>query len=265
MLKNLISYARLMLSYIKINFNSQLEYRGAFLSQSLAMFINNAVWVVFWVLFFNKFPVLKGWDVKDVITLWAISASGFGIAHSVCGNALPLAGLIARGQLDAWMLYPRALLSHLLLGKMIATAVGDAVFGFVVYILFVRPDAVHLALFTVLTLAVALLFVGFSVLSGSLSFYVGNAEGLAEQWRFAMITFSTYPATLFDGTVMLLLYTLIPAGFVSYLPVQALRSLSLTDALLTLAGAVALMMVGTAVFYHGLRRYESGNLMEMRG
>ena len=69
-----------------------------------------------------------------------------------------------------------------------------------------------------------LLFVGFSVLTGSLSFFLGNAASLSEQWRNAMITFSTYPAILFEGAVKLLLFTLIPAGFVSYLPIQALRS-----------------------------------------
>jgi ABC-2 type transport system permease protein len=147
------------------------------------------------------------------------------------------------------------------LGKMFATAIGDALFGFLVYLLFVKPDLVHFALFTLLTFAVAFLFVGFSILTSSLSFYLGNAAGLAEQWRFAMITFSTYPATLFEGPVKLLLYTLIPAGFVSYLPVQALRNLSLADAGLTLLGAIGVVAAGVAVFYHGLSQYESGNLM----
>jgi ABC-2 type transport system permease protein len=65
--------------------------------------------------------------------------------------------------------------------------------------------------------------------------------------------------------VKLLLYTLIPAAFVTYLPIQALRELSLTHAALAVAGALGVLAVGVAVFSYGLRRYESGNLMEMRG
>jgi ABC-2 type transport system permease protein len=264
-LARLTNYLSLAAAYTRLNFNSQLEYRGAFFSQVLAMFLNNLVWVSFWSLFFTRFPVLRGWTVQDVITVWAIAAAGFGLAHAIFGNALSLPGLIAQGQLDVWMLYPRALLPHLLLGRMSATSWGDAIFGFVIYLAYVRPDLVHFLLFTALTLSVALLFVGFSVLSGSLSFYLGNATGLAEQWRFAMITFSTYPAILFDGAVRLLLYTVIPAAFVTYLPIEALRQLSLFYALLTLLGSLAVLTVGSLVFYHGLRRYESGNLMEMRG
>ena len=261
----LTSYLAMAGAYVRLNLRAQTEYRGAFLSQAVAMFLNNAVWVAFWCLFFDRFPVLRGWDVKDVITLWAIAASGFGLAHSVCGNGLHLPALIARGQLDVWMLYPRAPLSHLLLGRMSATACGDAIFGYVVYVAFVRPDLMHFLLFTALTLSVAVLFVGFSVLSGSVGFYLGNSEGLSEQWRFAMITFSTYPATLFDGAVKLVLYTLIPAGFVSYFPIAALKQMSLADAGLALVGALGVLAAGVAVFYHGLSRYESGNLMEMRG
>jgi len=265
MLRRIHNYLGLAAAYTRLNLNAQLAYRGAFAAQVLAMLLNDGVWVVFWTLFFTRFPVLRGWSVQDVLAIWAITAAGFGLAHAIYGNALDLAGVIVRGQLDAWMLYPRALLPHMLLGRMSASAWGDALFGYAVYFIFVRPDLAHALLFIGLSLAVALLFVGFSVLTGSLSFFLGNASGLADQWRFAMLTFSTYPAVLFDGAIKIVLYTLVPAGFVSYLPVQALRDLSLSNAALAAAGAFAILMAGVAVFYLGLRRYESGNLMEMRG
>jgi ABC-2 type transport system permease protein len=263
-LSRLANFARLAAAYVRLNFNAQLEYRAAFFMQVAAMFVNDCVWVVFWAVFFTRFPILEGWNVGDVITVWAVAAAGFGLAHAVCGNTLHLATLIAQGQLDAWMLYPRALLPHMLLGKMDATAWGDALFGFAVYVAFVRPDLQHFALFTLLALSAAVLFVGFGVLSGSLGFYLGNSATLTEQWRFAMITFSTYPAVLFKGAVKLLLFTVIPAAFVNSFPVEALRSMSLGDAALALAGSLGVLAVGTLVFYHGLRRYESGNLMAMR-
>jgi ABC-2 type transport system permease protein len=145
------------------------------------------------------------------------------------------------------------------------TAWGDLFFGYLVYMLFVRPDLAHFLMFTGLTLSVAMLFVGFAVLSGSLGFFLGNATALSMQWFNAMLTFSTYPAILFEGAVKMLLFTLIPAGFVSYLPIEALRQLSPAHALLAVLGAFAVLVVSALVFYVGLRRYESGNLMEMRG
>ena len=265
MLKRLANYLGLVAAYTRLNLNAQLEYRGAFVMQVAAMFLNDGVWLVFWTLFFTRFPVLRGWSITDVITVWALTASGFGLAHALYGNVLMLAGMVAQGQLDAWMLYPRALLPHMLLGRMHASAWGDALFGYAVYLLFVRPDLPHFLLFVLLTLSAMLVFVGFGVLTGSLSFFMGNASSLADQWRFAMITFSTYPSVLFEGAIKLLLYTLVPAGFVSYLPVQALRELAPRYALLAFGGALGVLAAGVVVFYLGLRRYESGNLMEMRG
>jgi ABC-2 type transport system permease protein len=163
------------------------------------------------------------------------------------------------------MLYPRAVLSHLILGRTIATAWGDAVFGYVVYLAFVRPDAAHFTLFVILSLSVAMVFVGFSVLSGSLAFFIGNAVTLSEQWRFALITFSTYPEDLFTGLTRIVLFTAIPAAFVSYLPVEALRTLSMRSVAFSLLGALTIAAAGSGLFYLGLRRYESGNLFSMNG
>ncbi len=259
-----LDYLRLVWTYLRLNLSAQLEYRGAFISQVVAMFVNDVVWVIFWGIFFTRFPVLRGWDVRDVITLWAVVAAGFGLAHAVYGNTMALATLIAEGQLDLWMLYPRALLPHVLLGRMSATAWGDVLFGFAVYLVFVRPDAAHFTLFLFLSLSTAALFVGFGALSASIGFYLGNSAALTEQWRFAMLTFGTYPAPLFQGAVKLVLFTAIPSAFIHLFPVRALRSLSLGDAGLALLGALAFVAAGAAVFHHGLRRYQSGNLLAMR-
>jgi ABC-2 type transport system permease protein len=264
-MRAVVEYAKLTWAYLRLNLAGQLAYRGAFVSQVAAMFVNDLIWVVFWVLFFTRFQVLRGWTVADVVTVWALAAAGFGLAHAVWGNVVALPGMIARGELDVWMLYPRPLLAHLLLGKSDVTAWGDVLFGYAVYAWFVRPDLPHLALFAVLSLAVAALFVGLGVLVGSLGFYLGNATILAEQWTGATITFATYPSPIFTGAIKVVLFTVVPAGFINQLPVEALRTLSLRWASLTLLGSLAFVGLGVLVFRRGMRRYESGNLLAMRG
>ena len=261
----LLDYLGLAGSYVWFNLRAQMAYRNAFASQIVGMIVNDAIWVTFWVIFFTRFPVIAGWHARDVITLWALVATGFGMAYAFYGNSLTLANLIVQGQLDAWMLYPRSLLPHLLLGKMNATAWGDILFGIGVYATFAHPDPAHLAWFLALAICVAVVFVGFGVLTGSLALYIGNATALASQWQNAAMSFATYPDALFSGVVKVLLYTLLPAGFISYLPMHALRTLSPADALLAACGALGVLALGTAAFYHGLKRYESGNLLEMRG
>jgi ABC-2 type transport system permease protein len=265
MVASLMDYLKLAAAYVRFNFKAQLEYRGAFVSQVASMFVNDGFWVAFWMLFFRKFPVLHGWSLTDVIALWAILTAGFGLAYGIMGNTLHIAASVAQGEIDGWLLQPRAVLPHLLLGRSVPSAWGDALFGYAVYIGFVRPEWTQMAAFVLLSIAVAAVFIGFGVLSGSLSFFIGNAGALADQWRNTLISFSTYPPTLFQGAVKILLYTVIPAGFASYLPVETLRSMSPVYALLTVCGSAAFLAAGAAAFYLGLRRYESGNLASING
>ena len=73
------------------------------------------------------------------------------------------------------------------------------------------------------------------------------------------------PTTLFSGLVRVLLFTALPAGFIAYVPVRFLREWQAWQvaALVGAAAFFALLMV--VVFRIGLRRYESGNLVAMRG
>src|SRR4051812_30132097 len=162
MFQAFFDYLGLCAAYLRININAQLEYRGAFYSQIAAMFMNDGAWVLFWLLFFTRFQVLHGWNLNDVMCLWAVTTAGFGLAYGFMGTAYRrLAPAIAQGELDLWMLHPRAVLPHLLLGSTVPAAWGDAVFGYVIYFGFVKPNVPHALVFVVLSLVVAVVFVGF--------------------------------------------------------------------------------------------------------
>ena len=74
-----------------------------------------------------------------------------------------------------------------------------------------------------------------------------------------MLTLSLYPEALFSGGIRLLLFTLIPAGFIGYLPVSLLRAFRWEGLAACLAGTLFFAALARLVFERGLRRYESGN------
>ncbi len=80
----------------------------------------------------------------------------------------------------------------------------------------------------------------------------------------ALVSLSSYPTVIFHGIIKAVLFTLIPAGFLSYVPVQLLRAFSwpLLGGLVLFTVAITAAAIG--VFQAGLRRYESGNLVLMR-
>jgi ABC-2 type transport system permease protein len=244
---------------------SAMAYRGAFLMQVVGMILNNSMLLFFWWILFTRLPTLQGWTMSQVMVLYALVAFGFGAANIVCGNAFLVARSIVRGELDYYLSLPADPLVHLLVSRMSLSAWGDLLFGLGVFLIADPAWLRHLPLFLLLGLLAGLVFVAFSVLVGSLAFWVGNADNLAAQAINALITFGIYPLEIFPGTVQWLLYTLIPAAFIGSMPAALLTEFDAGRLALLLAVTAGLVLLARTVFQWGLRRYESGNLVVVRG
>jgi ABC-2 type transport system permease protein len=240
--------ARLVGGYFRHNLMSAMAYRGAFLLQVVGMILNNSMLLFFW------------WMV-----LYALVAFGSGAANIVCGNAFLVARTIVRGELDYYLALPADPLVHLLVSRMSLSAWGDLLFGLGVFLIADPAWIRHLPLFLLLGLLAGLVFVAFSVLVGSLAFWVGNADNLAAQAINALITFGIYPIEIFPSAVQWLLYTLIPAAFIGSMPAALLTEFDAGQMALLVAVTAGLVLLARVVFQWGLRRYESGNLVIVRG
>ena len=257
-------YGRFVWGYVTANIQSALEYRLSFATQVFAMLLNDLMWLIFWLAYFGKFPLVAGWGRDDVVMLWAVVAAGFGLGTTICGNVFRLAGMIVRGEMDFYLALPKPVLPHALISRMSITAPGDIAFGVLVFAVIVQPTLMQCLLFGLFMITTAMILVAFGVITQSLSFWLGNAEGLAQQMTNALISFSTYPTVIFSNTVKLFLFTVIPAGFIAYVPVQLLREFSWSWFGGLLAFALGMVVLAAFVFRSGLRRYESGNLVLMR-
>lgn len=257
-------FLRFVWAYVGANVQGALEYRVSFASQIFAMLLNDAMWVIFWIAYFDRFTLVAGWGRNEIVTVWAIAAAGFGLGTTLCGNVMQLAAMITRGELDFYLALPKPVLPHMLISRMSLTAPGDMLFGVLVYGLIVRPALWQWALFALFTVTAAAIFVSFNVLVQSLAFWLGNAEGFARELFNALLNFATYPTVIFSGLVKVVLFTIIPAGFITYVPVQLLRDFSWTLLLGLLGFTIGLIALSVLVFRSGLRRYESGNLVLMR-
>src|SRR6185436_4274114 len=174
-------------------------------------------------------------------------------AVGIFGNCHRYAALVADGSLDFYLLLPRPVLLHVLVSRMSISAWGDALFGLVLYAAFVRPSPLELAAFVLVALAAGAIIASYFSLANALAFWLGQAEGLAAQLSNALIMFSTYPTTLFSGMVRVALFTVLPAGFVAYVPVRFLREWQAWQlgSLLGAAGVFVLLTIW--VFQRGLR------------
>ncbi|WP_409341974.1 ABC transporter permease [Paenibacillus sp. MBLB4367] len=248
----------------KLNAAGAMEFRMSFMMTAGMMFINNLVWIFFWSIYFKQFPIVNGWQQDDVMMMWAVGTAGYGLAAIFFGNMTRIANIVATGQLDLYLSQPKPVLLNVLVSRMSVTAIGDLVFGLLLYAIFGDGTPAGVLKFVSAALLSTVIFLFFMVATQSLAFYIGNAEGLGQQLFITFITFSTYPTDIFRGFARLLLFTAVPAGFVSYLPIGWIREFQPAFALGAVGAAAGLAAVGIGLFYRGLRRYSSGNALGMR-
>ncbi|MBN1564890.1 MAG: ABC-2 family transporter protein [Anaerolineae bacterium] len=248
---------------VKLNLAGLMEYRATFLTQAIGMFINNGIYFVFWLMFFDRFEEVRGYQIEQIYLLFALVAGGWGLAFTFAGNANRIAGLIAQGRLDYYLTLPRPVLPHILFSYMNPFTMGDLSFAVIAYIFAGRFDVLSILLWLVCAICAAIICVSFMAVIGCAAFFMGNAV----QWTFylenALITFSLYPMGLFQGVARLLLFTLIPSAFIGAVPVEIVETHSF--ALLGALAGAALAGIGimTVVFRIGLRRYESGSAINV--
>lgn len=255
---------RFMTSSWRLNLAGAMEFRFSFLLTVGTMIVNNIVWIIFWGMYFGRFPVLNGWTLQDVMMMWAAAAGGFGIMAVFFGNATRLANLVATGQLDVFLAQPKPILLNVLISRMSVSAIGDLLFAIGIFIGFGDLSLLGIVKFTAALMISGLIFIFFCVIAGSLSFWLGNTEGLSFQLFNALLTFATYPTGIFKGLGRIVLFTVIPAGFISSMPVSFIREIDLPFVYGALGMAAVLCAGGILMFYRGLRRYTSGNMIGLR-
>jgi ABC-2 type transport system permease protein len=262
-MKRLKSEWLFLIELWKTNLSSAMEYRANFISQALGMVINDAIYFVFWLLFFDRFKVVRGWGMSDMVLLFAIITTGYGLAFVLFGNAHNLAELIAQGRLDYYLALPRDVLLHVLASRSILSAWGDLTFGILAYVFTGRFSLPEIAVWLIASLCSGAVLVSSFAIFGCLSFWLGNATALAVQAQNAILTLALYPRDIFEGAVRFIMLTIIPAAFVGAIPLDVVRKLDWTALLGLIAFAMGITLLMRLVFYTGLRRYESGSAINV--
>ncbi|KGE71218.1 hypothetical protein DC28_12235 [Spirochaeta lutea] len=259
---------RLFRKSLGLNLKGAMEYRGNFLLQVFGMVLNNLAFLVFWDVLLGRTGPLAGYGFSDILFLWGVTSGAFGLAHILFGNISYLGEIIRNGDLDVYLLQPKGVYLNLLTSRSIVSAWGDLLFSLVVLAFAAGPWGLpgisRYGLGLVLVLSGSLVFAGVFSMAESLNFFLGNARTLGRSLCELLLTASLYPEGIFGSGMRWLFYSLIPAGFVVYLPRQAFLELNWAMVVPISAGCLGYFLLGAWVFHRGLRRYESGNLVGSR-
>jgi ABC-2 type transport system permease protein len=231
--------------------------RRGFWTQVIVMVVNDVAWIAFWILFFHRVGAIRGWDSGKVMLLLAVLTTSAGFVLGVLGNARRIGRLAVEGDLDAALALPVPPLAYLLVRRIDTTNLGDLAFGIVLFAVAGHPTPLRALVFVAGVVVAATILTGFLVAAGSIAFFAGRNEA-GELGFHAMLMFAAYPVDVFSGAAKALLYTVVPAAFVSAVPARLIDHFDGRLAATIVAVAAFFAFLGWALFTAGLRRYTSG-------
>ena len=257
--KNLIKITFLSTKYAIMR---EMENKVAFIMNVLFMILNNASFILVWVVMYSIKDNINGYTINTILLLWGIASGTYGVSRAFFRGAYELSNKITDGKLDAFLVMPKNVLIQSILG-VTPSAFGDLLYAYI--LLFISGITPYkFIVFTLLLILGGIVDVCSSIIYNSLAFWLGRVDSLADSLTGFVTMFGTYPDTIFNRFVHILFYTFIPVAFIVFVPLRILINFNITDLLILLGGSSIIIILACIIFYAGLRRYSSSNLMVAR-
>ena len=258
-------HLKILFCYFKLNLASAMEYRASFFSQAFGMALSNSSFIFFWWIAFSQIGgTIAGYSFNDVIFIWAVTSTGYGLSKIFFANASSISLLIATGELDTYLLQPCNILLSVISSKTTLTAYGDAVYGIVLMAICYTKDLKAWLWFFIGLIIYAILLTAITVFTHTLSFFFGDASTLGDLSIQFSINFAIYPEKIYAPIIRTLMYSLVPVGVAVHIPLSLYSNFSFETAIAAILILIGYCLFTYWFFYKGLEKYESGNAIATR-
>ncbi|MBR3324865.1 MAG: ABC-2 family transporter protein [Clostridia bacterium] len=245
---------------IKYAIMREMLNKGTFIMKVIFMLLNDASFIVQWIILYSIKSDIGGYTFEQILLLWGFAAGTFGITRFLFKNAFSLSDHITNGKLDCYLVQPKNVLLSIITGESDTEALGDIIYAYI--LLFISGVTLgKLLLFTVLLIAGSIITINFAIILGSLSFWFGRSDYIADTGNGLITNFATYPDGIFSGIPKALMYSLVPIGFIIYIPVKLISEFNLLYTIVILTVTIITTILAFIIFYKGLKKYSSSNLM----
>lgn len=248
---------------IKYALMREMLNKATFISNVVLMILNNSCMIIQWMVLFSLKSDMGGYTFKEIFLLWGMASGVYGFSHFFFKKAFSLSDIINNGKLDSYIVQPKNILLSIVTSDVEVFSLGDILFAIIVYFIY-GFTPLGFVLFILFSITGGLIMTSVSVILNSLSFWFNNADMIADVGNNLMTSFSTYPDGIFKGITKWLLFTIIPIGIANYIPIKVIIGFNVYLFIINICTCILLIIFANIVFYKGLKKYSSSNLMSAR-
>lgn len=216
----------LYLAFAKVNFLTQMEYRGQYAIRMLAKIISWSTGFVAILILLNKFKRIGDWTTYEVLFLYALDVLSYSLAGTFfMGPFGKLPRLIRQGTFDEVLTKPvnpffYVICTHVSAGYTSNYVIGIAILCICFVKLGIRLTAVKLFWLILVILGAVLIQSAGFILTAVPAFWIVKSDGLRELFYTNLTGFLQYPLGIYDKWVKVLLTFILPYAFINYYPCQ---------------------------------------------
>jgi ABC-2 type transport system permease protein len=216
-------YPRIVASRLR----SQLAYPGSFALNVTAQVLGQTVELMAILVLFTQVTSLGGFDKGEVVLMYGLSSTAFGLAQLAVGQVEHLPEYIRTGEFDVMLLRPLDTLAQLLsadveLRRVGRVTVGLAVLGWSLAALPIAWSPLRVAVVIVAPLAGAVILAAVWVASNCVSFWLVDGREVANSVTYGSDFATSYPITIYQPALRWFMCFAVPGAFVAYFPALAL-------------------------------------------
>lgn len=265
-MKIIIKHIKVLRAFFQISLKTSIEYMSDFAALALDFCLTIVFSFLFWNYLLSDFDMLAGWNMEELVILALFGSSSWSVGQFLAGS-WQLSEKIMGGQLDKYLCRPINPLFSLVLEDMQLDEVLKGVLSMGIFLVFYRIKlGVIPSVWSVLG-ALVLLLMGILIVAlvrcifSCISFWIENERGISVVVHMEDFGLDRYPADMFHGAGKVILFSVIPVAYISYVPALIYLCKNTLNPLFFLAGEtviiVFLLCLLQFVWKRGIRRYEA--------
>ena len=98
---------KVMLLTMKYSIMREMLNKATFLSNVFFMILNDATFLIQWLILFRIKDDIGGSSMKDVLLIWSIATTSYGVSRFFFYGAFELSELITNGKIDSFLVQPK--------------------------------------------------------------------------------------------------------------------------------------------------------------
>ncbi len=210
-----------MFKYISMHLKSQMEYKSSFIFLIIAQIAAFFGYCVVFYSLFQKFGLVKSFNIYQVILCFAVVQFGENLAEGLLRGFDKFSEIIKHGHLDQLLVRPQNIYLQIIgykieLAKLIKCVISLMILVFAIIKLKISP--LYYPIILLMMFGSSVVFGAFLIISAAMCFITIEGLEVINIFIYGTRDFAQYPIGIYNKIVKTFFTYIVPIGLTSYYP-----------------------------------------------